>query len=125
MRMDHGTQVRGSAGCGCIAGVTIQRWPDEAATYAGSSNRFAPADDVAGRILDLRPEVADALFHSTNRSRSGETQECPEEDILTGIKPEEAAAACRRLAAGEALDHIWRETNSAGKPRKKRTKEHR
>ena len=101
MRMYHGTQVRGSAACGCIAGVTIQHWPDEAATYAGSSTNVEITDDVAGQILGLRPEVAKVLFHC--RKHRGDW-------ALSRIRPEEAASACRRLAAGETLDHIWKQS---------------
>ena len=99
MGVYHGSQDCGTIGC--IAGVTIQRWPEEAATYAASSTNVAVADDVAGQILGLRPEVAEVLFHCRNHKGYW---------ALGLIRPEEAASACRRLAAGETLDHIWEES---------------
>ena len=104
MGVYHGTEKCGSVGC--IAGVTIQHWPDEAKKHVELFEGMWFADDVAARILELTTEAGDALFHCT--VEDGHT-------VLGNVLPDEAAAACRRLAAGAPLNEIWKKNATPAK----------
>ena len=85
---------------GCIAGVTIHRWADEAKKHANPHRGLTVVDKVAGNILDLTIEERGTLFHCDGLMDGIEVK---------AVLPNEAAEACRRLAAGRPLGEVWQQ----------------
>ena len=81
--------------CGCIAGHTVFHLGREAfgprlEHWSGTYG----VEELARYILELTLKEGNALF-------------VPFDTDLGDISAEEAADACRRLAAGEPLDKLW------------------
>ena len=103
MGVYHGTAPCGALGC--LAGIALQTWPEEARDRWGRANHGAgefgcEIDRVAAGILDLEAPEANALFHAAG---------CTTEGPKTAITPAEAGRACMRLADGAEAHTIWRD----------------
>ena len=84
---------------GCIAGVTVLCYPDQAQQIVDTEER-AGVDDIARNLLGLSDETAVELFWMTtvramNRGANGP------------VRPHEAAEAVRRVARGVDDAAVW------------------
>ena len=90
---------------GCIAGKTINLYPEQAREIATNpEDEFAgglgPAD-IAARILELTAEEADNLFFPAHGELHDDGRR------KTPITPAQATAAIDRLLSGTAADEVW------------------
>jgi len=88
---------------GCIAGVTLCLYPEEAREIGAQSDEetgLHPSfGEVAQQILELSDTESWALFHSEPRRPGG-----------AAVTPEQATAAIDRLLAGDDPEDIWDHT---------------
>ena len=88
---------------GCIAGVTVCLYPDEAREVGARSDEetgLQPSvGEIAQEILELNDTESWALFHSDPRQPGG-----------SAVTPEQATTAIDRLLAGEDPEDIWDHT---------------
>ena len=84
---------------GCIAGVTVLCYPDEARQILDTEER-AGVDDIARSLLGLSDETAAELFWMTSVRAMRRGANGP-------VRPHEAAEAVRRVAKGVDNAAIW------------------
>ncbi|MDE2905842.1 MAG: hypothetical protein OXQ28_07130 [Acidobacteriota bacterium] len=104
MRVEHGphTDANGeSRVLGCISGLAILMFPDDAAEAARTLPHaivVCDASDVAQHVLGLEDEVADTLFNDH-----------PDDPVTRSepVTPEQAAQAVEHVLAGTSAMRIW------------------
>lgn len=84
---------------GCIAGVTLLCYPDEARQILDAEERTG-VDDIARSLLGLSDETAAELFWMTTVRALRRGANGP-------VRPHEAAEAVRRVAKGVDNAAIW------------------
>lgn len=90
---------------GCIAGVTVLCYPDEARQILDTEER-AGVDDIARSLLGLSDEAAAELFWMTTVRAMRRGTNGP-------VRPHEAAEAVRRVAKGVDSAAIWNHLGQA------------
>lgn len=81
---------------GCLAGIAVTIWPEDAQATATALRRRThsrpDASDVAAQLLKLDHETKLGLFHGYNER---------------AMTPEQAATACQRVLDGHPCDALW------------------
>lgn len=107
----YGERTDGCGTVGCLAGLTILAYPDEAAEARSRtarerdvSERIISLFDVAARVLGLDEETRDALFFRLGADWVDDFVKVPKRAVL---------AALDRTIAGASGTAIWRRTGTA------------
>ena len=117
MRVEHGLHTESNGDkrvLGCISGLTILMFPDEAAEAARTLPAaivVCDATDVAQQVLGLDDATADELF---NGHPDGP------DNGAAPVTPEQAATAVERVLAGAGPSDLWNQAQpgTAGKNRR-------
>ena len=104
MRVEHGVHTDGSGRTrvlGCVSGMAILLYPQEAAEAARTlpdAVGVCDATDIAQHVLGLEDETADMLFNGH--------PDDPDTDAAA-VRPRHAAIAVERVMAGIGAPDIW------------------